>query len=178
MPKVSQEHLDARRQQIIDAARSRFADRGFAGTSMSDIITESGLSNGAIYRYFKSKDEIVIAVCEQASGALPQALTGEAITAFLQHLRALAQEKGHARLITQIVAEAAVTPALATIVNQQLATHRQAIAELLAPGDHRDATQVAEAFIAICSGYNQQLALRGDLDPAPFADAIMTIIRH
>jgi AcrR family transcriptional regulator len=178
MPKVTQEHLDARRQQIIDAARTRFADHGFAGTSMTDIITESGLSNGAIYRYFNSKDEIIIAVCQQASSALPQALDADSITTFLQHIRTLAREKGHARLTTQIVAEAAVTPALATIVNQQLAAHRQAIAKLLPSHAEHDTADIAEAFVAICGGYSQQLAVRGDLDPTPFTDAIMAILKN
>jgi AcrR family transcriptional regulator len=54
---------------------------------MADIVTESGLSNGAIYRYFTSKDEIVVAVCEQASEALPKALTVEAVDGFLEHVR-------------------------------------------------------------------------------------------
>src|ERR1035437_9135265 len=87
MPKVAQSHLDARRQQIVEAARVRFASHGFARTSMADIVTESGLSNGAIYRYFASKEEIVIAVCEQASDALPKALTVEAVNGFLEHVR-------------------------------------------------------------------------------------------
>ena len=71
MPKVDQAHLDARRQQIVDAARVRFTTHGFAGTSMTDIVAESGLSTGAIYRYFASKDEIIVEVCEQGSDALP-----------------------------------------------------------------------------------------------------------
>src|ERR1700722_20263584 len=86
LPKVGQEHLDARRQQIVDAARARFASHGFARTSMADIVTESQLSTGAIYRYFASKDEIVIAVCEQASDAFPKALTAEAVHGFLEHV--------------------------------------------------------------------------------------------
>src|ERR1700712_939135 len=98
MPKVSQAHLDARRQQIVDAARVRFASHGFARTSIADIVAESGLSNGAIYRYFASKDEIVIAVCEQASDALPEALTAKAVHGFLEHIRTLSRERGHARL--------------------------------------------------------------------------------
>jgi len=40
-----------------------------------------------------------------------------------------------------------------------------------------DAGQIAEAFVSICSGYSQQLAVRGDLDPAPFAKALMAILR-
>src|ERR1700678_384026 len=177
MPKVSQAHLDARRQQIVDAARTRFASHGFARTSMADIVTESGLSTGAIYRYFTSKDEIVIAVCEQASDAFPEALTDEAVSGFLEHVRTLAREKGHARLVAQIYAEAALSPALAAIVAQQLAATRAAVAQLI-PDDrpNGDAEQIAEAFVVVCSGYSQQLAVRGDLDPAPFTRAAMAVL--
>ena len=176
MPKVSQQHLDARRQQIVDAARARFARHGFAGTSMTDIITESGLSNGAIYRYFTSKEQIIAAVCEQATDAFPAALTETAISEFLEHVRTVAREKGHARLVAQIIAEAALSPALAAIVQQQLTAHRAAVAALLPGVPEREAQRAAEAFVAICGGYNQQLAIRGDLDPAPFTAALLAIL--
>ncbi|WP_018502022.1 TetR/AcrR family transcriptional regulator [Parafrankia discariae] len=177
MPRVGQAHLDARRQQILDAARARFASHGFARTSMADVVAESGLSTGAIYRYFTSKDEIVIAVCEQASDALPKALTIEAVSGFLEHVRTLARETGHARLVAQIYAEAAVSPALASVVQRQLSTMRAAVAELLPDRQPDDAGQIAEAFVAVCGSYSQQLAVRGDLDPAPFASALMAIVR-
>ncbi|ABW10159.1 transcriptional regulator, TetR family [Parafrankia sp. EAN1pec] len=177
MPRVGQAHLDARRQQILDAARARFASHGFARTSMADVVAESGLSTGAIYRYFTSKDEIVIAVCEQASNALPAALTIEAVSGFLEHVRTLARETGHARLVAQIYAEAAVSPALASIVQRQLSTMRAAVAELVPDRQPDDAGQIAEAFVAVCSSYSQQLAVRGDLDPAPFTSALMAIIK-
>jgi TetR/AcrR family transcriptional regulator, transcriptional repressor of aconitase len=177
MPRVSQAHLDARRQQIMDAARSRFASHGFARTSMADIVSESGLSNGAIYRYFTSKDEIVIAVCEQASDALPKALTAEAVAGFLDHVRVLARETDHARLVAQIYAEAAVSPPLAAVVQQQLSAMRSAVADLVPDHRRRYAAQIAEAFVALCSSYGQQLAIRGDLDPAPFTAALMAIIK-
>jgi AcrR family transcriptional regulator len=178
MPKVAQAHLDARRQQILDAARARFASHGFARTSIADIVTESGLSNGAIYRYFTSKQEIVVAVCEQAGDAFPAALTVEAVSGFLEHIRALAREKGHARLIAQIYAEAALSPALAVIVQQQLSAMRAAVAGLI-PGDQAaEAEAIAEAFVAVCSGYSEQLAVRGDLDPAPFTGALMAIVKR
>jgi AcrR family transcriptional regulator len=177
MPKVTQSHLDARRQQILDAARDRFASHGFARTSMADIVSESGLSNGAIYRYFTSKEELVVAVCEQGSDAFPTALTVQAVNKFLEHVRVLARETGHARLVAQIYAEAAVNPALAAIVQQQLSAMRAAVADLIPDHQDADAAQIAEAFVAICSGYSQQLAIRGDLDPAPFSGAAMAILK-
>jgi AcrR family transcriptional regulator len=176
MPKVSQAHLDARRQQIVDAARARFASDGFARTSMADIVAESGLSNGAIYRYFTSKDEIVIAVCEQGTQALPTALTAESVAGFLDHVRARARDTDHARLVVQIYAEATVSPPLAVIVQQQLSTLRTAIAELVPQHRRGDAEQIAEAFVGLCLSYSQQLAIRGDVDPAPFTAALMAII--
>lgn len=65
MPRVSEAHLAARRQQILDAARTCFLRNGFHTTSMQDVIAEAGLSVGAVYRYFKSKNDIVEAIAEQ-----------------------------------------------------------------------------------------------------------------
>jgi AcrR family transcriptional regulator len=178
MPKVDQEHLDARRKQIVDAARARFTAHGFAGTSMADLVAESGLSTGAIYRYFKGKDEIVVAVCGEASEAFPTALTIEAVTDFLEHVRVLARDEGHARLTAQIYAEAAVSPALSKVVRRQLDRLRSAVVELIPDGRRDEAEEIAEAFVALSSGYSQQLAVRGDLDPAPFARALMAIVER
>jgi AcrR family transcriptional regulator len=49
---------DERRDQIKQAALKIFARRGFAGTKTSVIAVEAGISEGLIYRYFKSKDEL------------------------------------------------------------------------------------------------------------------------
>src|SRR4051794_12312971 len=49
MPKVSVEHEQMRRQQILDAALTCFGRRGYHATSMEDIVREAGLSIGAIY---------------------------------------------------------------------------------------------------------------------------------
>lgn len=175
MPKVSQAHLDARRQQILDAARSRFATHGFARTSMTDLVEASGLSIGAIYRYFTSKDEIIAAICNQVSQTLPDELTAAAIGDFLEHIRASARRDDHARLIAQIYAEAATSPPLAALVQRQLDDLRRSVAELMPDRDPIQAQQIAEAFVALCQGYSQQLAIRGDLDPAPFARALNAI---
>lgn len=64
MPKVTPEHRAARRAQIIAAARRRFAANGFHLTSMEDVIAESGLSAGALYGYFPSKNSLIAATIE------------------------------------------------------------------------------------------------------------------
>jgi AcrR family transcriptional regulator len=176
MPKVDQAHLDSRRQQILEAARVRFTEQGFAGTSMADVVEQAGLSTGAIYRYFVSKDELVVAVCEEASSAFPTALTTDAIYKFLEHVRALAEGTGHARLAAQVYAEAAISPPLAKVVRKQLADLRRKVVVLMPDVREAQAEEVAEAFVAICVGYSQQLAVRGDVDSAPFAAALIETI--
>ena len=63
MPKVNDAYVEARRQQILEAARACFARQGFHQTSIKDICQEAGLSPGAVYRYFPSKEHIIAATC-------------------------------------------------------------------------------------------------------------------
>lgn len=66
MPKVSEEHLESRRHQIVDAAVQCFARSGIHGTSLDDIRLAADLSRGAVYHYFKSKEDIIDALRERS----------------------------------------------------------------------------------------------------------------
>ncbi|MEU6141003.1 TetR/AcrR family transcriptional regulator [Streptomyces sp. NPDC047081] len=68
MARVSQEHLDARRRQILDGAARCFARNGFHATSMQDVLKEVDLSAGAVYRYFSGKDELIAAIVGEVLG--------------------------------------------------------------------------------------------------------------
>jgi AcrR family transcriptional regulator len=54
-----------RKDQILEAAKVSFAERGFSKTRMSDIAERSGLSKGALYLYFESKDAIIQSLLER-----------------------------------------------------------------------------------------------------------------
>ncbi len=60
-PDVSEE----RKTQILTAAPKVFTMHGFSGARMDDIVAESGLSKGAIYWYFDSKESIIIRILDQ-----------------------------------------------------------------------------------------------------------------
>jgi AcrR family transcriptional regulator len=66
MTKVTQQHVDARRESILEAAARLFARRGLNGATMADIAAEADLSAGALYRYFSSKDDLMRAVFDEA----------------------------------------------------------------------------------------------------------------
>ena len=66
-PKVTEEYLEERRQTIISAAEVCFARLGIHATTLEDIRIEAGLSRGAVYHYFKSKEDIVDGLRERSS---------------------------------------------------------------------------------------------------------------
>jgi TetR/AcrR family transcriptional regulator, transcriptional repressor of aconitase len=64
MPKISEEKRQARRDQILAAAWRCFARNGIHATSMEEIIREADLSAGAVYLYYKGKEELILAAIE------------------------------------------------------------------------------------------------------------------
>lgn len=70
MPKMTDERRAARRLQILEAAWICFQKQGLHATTMSDIITASGLSAGAVYSYFPSKEALILAAVKTSLGGL------------------------------------------------------------------------------------------------------------
>ncbi|MGW2701503.1 TetR/AcrR family transcriptional regulator [Streptomyces sp. NPDC001340] len=66
MPRITAERREAKRAEIVAAARRCFSRDGFHQTSMPDIAAEAGVSAGAPYRYFTSKEEIILAIAGDA----------------------------------------------------------------------------------------------------------------
>jgi AcrR family transcriptional regulator len=65
MPKVSAEHVEARRLQILQGARRAFARWGYDGATVPRLEREIGLSHGAIFNYFPSKLDLFVALAQQ-----------------------------------------------------------------------------------------------------------------
>ena len=72
MPRITEERREARREQILEAARACLQEHGLEAVSMEMIIARSGLSTGAVYGYFKGKDEIINAVVTDGTAAMGQ----------------------------------------------------------------------------------------------------------
>ena len=83
MPKVSESHKERRKQAILDAAEEVFLGKGYQLATVDDIAVRSGLSVGALYRYFSTKSEIMLTLLEERLGRTPvllQRLTEGAVS--------------------------------------------------------------------------------------------------
>jgi AcrR family transcriptional regulator len=68
--KVSQRE-DTRRK-ILESAAQIFADKGFYGSVVDDIVKASGTSKGAVYFYFESKEQIFLSLVDEFAGSIAQ----------------------------------------------------------------------------------------------------------
>ena len=90
MPKISEEQRQARRLEILHVAERCFARQGFHRTTMEHIIRELKSSPGAVYCYFRGKNDIVAAIAEQRhkreSALLVELLASGNVVEGLEHL--------------------------------------------------------------------------------------------
>ncbi len=105
MMKKSTKQQNGARQEILEAALRLFSAKGYFCTSMQDVRREAGVSIGAIYHYFRNKEEIATALydslLEQMSARTGHYLDtaetfAEACQALIRYLFAMAEEAPHA----------------------------------------------------------------------------------
>jgi AcrR family transcriptional regulator len=85
---VSQDHLDARRAEILEGARRAFARYGYEGATITRLEAEIGLSRGAIFHYFDSKLDLFVELAVEDSLRYESLLTEEGVDAALRAIAA------------------------------------------------------------------------------------------
>lgn len=196
MPKVSDAHLAARRDQILDAAVRSFAVDGFQATSMSDIVRASGMSAGAVYRYYPSKDDLIAAVADRvmaAAAAVVQQLLAEeraphpaevvAALVTMADRIASAGEVDVSRVAVQAWAEALRNDrirAIAATAYGSLRAHLEtACRRSMEAGDlpaHLDPAVAAQVLFSLVPGYLLQRLLLGDVSADTYGATLLTVL--
>lgn len=194
MARVSQEHLDARRQQILDAARRCFVRNGFHATSMQDVLREADLSAGAVYRYFNSKDDIIAAIASNTltaiTGAVEEVLDtatppplDEALGRLLATLERLDDEQDIAKVALQAWAEAVRAPSVAARVEETFAGVTKSLVRLVKAYQDRGqitsdvpAKHVAALLAALLQGFVVRYAVIGDVDAKTFSRGLRAVV--
>lgn len=192
MPRVSEDHLTARRGQILAAARACFLRNGLHTTSMQDLIQEAGLSVGAVYRYFKSKNEIINAIAETVAGGLLAQLHEVAekdlplvdgMREVLDVVDAQVGPGGSFPLAVQVWAESTLDPSIREIVHSRYEGMRGAFQRFaegaVARGElppDTDTTAVATVLFGMIPGYALQRMIVGFPDKEIYLAGIRALI--
>jgi len=193
-PKMPDEYRAARRAQIIGAAAECFLDKGFHQTTMQDIFEASGLSAGAVYNYFDSKEEIVAAMGE-LSGVRNTAIASRAllsdsdepIAAALESFLAILKspEAGRwAPFDIGMYAEAARNEKIRASIQENVSVTADALVPLIeelqvsgALSPELDARSIIIALSMLVQGMQTLRVIDPDADLDAYAEACVAIAR-
>lgn len=195
MPKVTVEHLNARRAQIMEAARACFMRKGFAQSTIQDICKGAGLSPGAIYRYFKSKNDIVFAMGDENREmllAMVEEMKGrhtalEILDFIGERFFGLLAEPGAdqtVRMYLELWAETLRNPEMHEQARHSVRAWRDALAALIEKGQaeglfhpEQDANTSAMILIAMFEGLQLQLVRNPELvDVRQFYETVRPLL--
>ena len=86
MPKISDERKAERREQILGAARRCFAEHGYEGATVVRLEDATGLSRGAIFNYFGSKEELFVELAVQDTARMSELWVNEGLEAVVREI--------------------------------------------------------------------------------------------
>jgi AcrR family transcriptional regulator len=197
MPRITDERREARREQVLEAARACLQEHGLEAVSMEMIIARSGLSTGAVYGYFKGKDEIISAVVTDGTAAMGRQLAPvlkdpeprplpEFMEQLLRTIADFGQDKpgGIDRLLVSLHgwSHSQSDPALQATTRAAYRSQRELLADTVrrwqAAGTldpAADPEGVAQLLQSIILGFAAQRALAGDADVQAHASALRAL---
>src|SRR4051794_9133229 len=166
MPQPQTDSVPDRRCQILDAAISCFAKRGFHLTSMHDISAEAGVSVGLIYRYFENKEAVIAAMADrhkkQIQDLLDQAAQAPSLLQSLEILftaHCCEEPKLQSAFVVDLYSESARNTGTAAIVRDVVDASMAGVTELIARSPEREAAdsdltpqEMSELIFAVARG--------------------------
>jgi AcrR family transcriptional regulator len=194
MPRITRARADARRAQIIEAALTCFARRGFHKTTMQDVVEQSGLSPGSIYCHFAGKQDIIVAVVKERHrrerALLEQALEKQSFAEAVEQLAAdfiaalrAPRERAWRRLTVQLWAESLHDQRLAVAVRDGVEHPKTILARMVQRAKTNeelprtlDADATARLFIAFFQGLVLQLTWDRNLDVQTCVTALKALL--
>jgi AcrR family transcriptional regulator len=182
VPRIRPERKAERRAQIVAAARTCFARSGFHNTTLQDVFAEAGLSAGCVYNYFRSKDELMLAISEERHEderrLIAQGFEADDPVAGLrqiaqtfadQYLRDDGLDKR--RIALQTWSEAQINPFILSSVRAGMDNPRAQLAQLIRRGQAAkrltsalDADAIAHTMIALFHGSVLQKLWKPEID--------------
>ena len=176
MPKVSPEHKQRRREEILDGAQRVFARYGYEGATVARLEDETGLSRGAIFNYFENKEALFVDLVSRSSAQFVEIWLEQGYRALLEAVANadadwLAVQVEAARRVTT---DERFREQIERVEREAASTRPERFARLRPSVRDDVPVEVTAQFLGMLA--NGVAFARATGDPLPDLDQLMTLI--
>jgi AcrR family transcriptional regulator len=178
MPKISDERRTERREQILAGARRCFAEHGYEGATVVRLEREIGLSRGAIFNYFPSKEDLFVELCSRDAERLSQVWVSEGLAAIVREVLEL--DPAWLSVNLELVRRARTDPDFRRRVEERHQAvgpvNRARFEEAQRAGEFRDDLQPQEIGAFVNLVLNGLAVQRASGDDPPSAELVLRLL--
>jgi AcrR family transcriptional regulator len=178
MPKISDERRSERREQILAGARHAFAEHGYEGATVARLEEAIGLSRGAIFNYFASKEELFVELAVQDSARMSDVWVNEGLEAVVREVLELdpAWLGVYLELIRRVRTDPDFKRRIEERQQEVVPVNRARVVEAQQSGDFRDDVEAKDLGAFVNLVLNGLALQRASGDEPPPVDLVVRFL--
>jgi TetR/AcrR family transcriptional regulator, transcriptional repressor of aconitase len=179
MPKISEERKTERRRQILDGARRAFAEHGYEGATVARLEEATGLSRGAIFNYFPSKEELFVELAVEDSARISEVWVNEGLEAVVREVVEL--DPAWLGVYLELIRRVRTDPEFKRRVEERqqevVPVNRARVVEAQESGEFRDDVEAKELGAFVNLVLNGLALQRAQGDETPPVELVVGFLR-
>jgi AcrR family transcriptional regulator len=179
MPKISDERRAQRLEQILEGARRCFAQNGYEGATVAKLEREIGLSRGAIFNYFPSKEDLFIELAVRDSRRMSEIWINEGLEAIVREVVEL--DPAWLAVYLELFRRTRTDPEFCRKIEERqkavAPANRQRIEEAQREGEFRDDIEPKELGTFVNLVLNGLALMRAGGEELPSTALVLTLLR-
>jgi TetR/AcrR family transcriptional regulator, transcriptional repressor of aconitase len=179
MPKISDERRAERLEQILEGARRCFAENGYEGATVTKLEREIGLSRGAIFNYFPSKEDLFVELAVRDSARMSEIWREHGLEAIVREVVELdpAWLSVYLELFRRVRNDDDFRERIESRQKEVAPANRARIEEAQRNGEFRDDLGPREIGIFVNLVLNGLALMRAGGEELPSTDLVLSLLR-
>ncbi len=179
MPKISDERRAERLEQILEGARRCFAENGYEGATVAKLEREIGLSRGAIFNYFPSKEDLFVELAVRDSARMSEIWVEHGLEAVVREVMELdpAWLSVYLELFRRVRNDDDFRERIESRQKEVAPANRARIEEAQRSGEFRDDLGPREIGIFVTLVLNGLALMRAGGEELPSTDLVLSLLR-
>jgi AcrR family transcriptional regulator len=179
VPKISEERKTERREQILAGARRCFAEHGYEGATVARLEREIGLSRGAIFNYYPSKEDLFLELAVRDSARMSDLWVNEGLDAVVREVVELdpAWLSVYLELFRRVRTDADFCRRLEERQKQVAPANRERVEAAQRSGEFRDDLEPKQIGMFVNLVLNGLAVMRAGGEDLPSTDLVLSLLR-